>query len=281
MLFDLRGRGRRRTVQVIYSGLALLFLVGFVGFGVGGGFGGGGLLNAANSNEGASSVSFASQIKKYQKLTKKQPSNANAWENLIKAQLHEAGSEAYVTQAGVLTSKGKELFSQVAQSWNSYIALNPPKPSPELAQEMVRVFGEEGLNQPAAAVQVLQIVVTARPTSTSLYASLAEYAYKAHNARIGDLASEKAISLAPAAQRKQLKTGLAAIKKNPSGTTSGAAGTSGAASTGGAANGSGGAAGTNGAANGSGGTVTIGGKTYPIQVGTSGATGTSTAAKKK
>jgi hypothetical protein len=281
MLFDLRGRGRRRTVQVIYSGLALLFLVGFVGFGVGGGFGGGGLLNAANSNEGASSVSFASQIKKYQKLTKKQPSNANAWENLIKAQLHEAGSEAYVTQAGALTSKGKELFSQVAQSWNSYIALNPPKPSPELAQEMVRVFGEEGLNQPAAAVQVLQIVVAARPTSTSLYASLAEYAYKAHNARIGDLASEKAISLAPAAQRKQLKTGLAAIKKNPSGTTSGAAGTSGTASTGGAANGSGGAAGTNGAANGSGGTVTIGGKTYPIQVGKSGATGTSTAAKKK
>ena len=31
MLFDLRGRGRRRTVQVIYIGLALLFGVGFVG----------------------------------------------------------------------------------------------------------------------------------------------------------------------------------------------------------------------------------------------------------
>ncbi len=52
MLFDLRGRGRRRTVRVIYVGLALLMGVGLVGFGVGGGFGGGGILNAASNSEG-------------------------------------------------------------------------------------------------------------------------------------------------------------------------------------------------------------------------------------
>ena len=114
-----------------------------------------------------------------------------------------------------MTSKGKELFSQAAQSWNSYLALNPAKPNPELAQRMVAVFGEEGLNEPAAAVQVLQIVVAARPTSVSYYAALAQYAYKAHNTRVGDLASAKAVSLAPAAQRPRLKTELAALKKNP------------------------------------------------------------------
>ena len=47
MLFDLRGRGRRNTVRVIYIGLAVLIGVGLVGFGVGGGFGGGGILNSA------------------------------------------------------------------------------------------------------------------------------------------------------------------------------------------------------------------------------------------
>ena len=77
----------------------------------------------------------------------------------------------------------------MAQAWNSYLALNPPKPNAELAQRMVAVFGEEGLNEPAAAVQVLQIVVAARPTSAALYAALAEYAYKAHNTRVGDLAA--------------------------------------------------------------------------------------------
>ncbi|MGA2321146.1 MAG: hypothetical protein ABSG95_10475 [Solirubrobacteraceae bacterium] len=217
MLFDLRGRGRRRTVRVIYVGLALLMGVGLVGFGIGGGFGGGGLLNAASNNEGSNSASFANQIKKYQKLTGEQPSNVSAWENLTKALLHEAGGEAYVSSAGVLTSKGKELFSRVAQAWNSYLALNPPKPNPELAQLMLAVFSESGLNQPAAAVQVLQLVVAAKPTNAAYYAQLAEYAYKANNVRVGDLASAKAVSLAPAAERARVQSELAALKKNPSG----------------------------------------------------------------
>src|ERR1700716_2191814 len=101
MLFDLRGRGRRRTVRVIYMGLALLMGVGLVGFGIGGGFGGGGLLNAASNNEGAGSASFSSQIKKYKKLTTQQPTNISAWENLTRAQLHEAGGEAYVSNSQV------------------------------------------------------------------------------------------------------------------------------------------------------------------------------------
>jgi hypothetical protein len=219
MLFDLRGRHRRRAVRVIYAGLAILLGVGLVGFGVGGGFGGGGLLNAASNNEGSNGASYAAQIKKYEKLTKQQPGNVGAWENLLKAQLHESGNgEAYVTRNAGLTSKGKELYAQVAQTWNSYIALNPPNPNPELAQQMVTVFGEEGLNEPAATVQVLQIVVAARPANYSYYGLLAQYAYKAHNPRVGDLAAAKAVSLAPAAQKARLKTALAALKKKPNST---------------------------------------------------------------
>ena len=217
MLFDLRGRGRRRTVQVIYAGLALLIGSGLVFFGVGAGVGGGGLLNSLTGSESSGSASFSSQIKKYKKLTEKQPSDVYAWEQLAKNLLHEAGGEAYVTSAGTVTSKGKELFHQASQAWSSYIALNPSKPNPELAQLMESVYGEAGLDEPAKEVEVLQIAVAARPTDASLYASLAEYAYKAHNTSIGDLASEKAIALAPASQRKQLKTELAEVKAHPSG----------------------------------------------------------------
>jgi hypothetical protein len=222
MLFDLRGRGRRRTVKVIYIGLAVLIGVGLVGFGVGGGFGGGGLLNAAENNGGAGSASFASQIAKYRKLTQQQPNNVSAWEALIKAELHEAGGEAYVSN-GQVTSKGKELFTETAGSWRSYLALNPPKPNVELAQLMVRVFGLEGLNDPAATVQVLQLVVAARPTSGALYAALAQYAYLAHNTRLGDLASAKAISLVSPAQRPRLKLELAQARKGPTGRESSSA----------------------------------------------------------
>ena len=207
MLFDLRGRGRRRTIRIIYAGLALVMGVGLIGFGVGGGFGGGGLLNAAENNGGSSKASFSSEVAKYRKLTRAQPANPQAWEGLTKAQLHEAGGSAYVTENG-LTSKGRELFSEAAQSWNSYMALNPPKPNAELAQLMVRVFGAEGLNEPAKVVQVLQIVVASRPTSAALFAALAQYAYLAHNVRVGDLAAAKALSLAPVAQRARIKLEL-------------------------------------------------------------------------
>src|SRR3954451_14912251 len=98
MLFDLRGRGRRRTVRVVYIGLALLMGVGLVGFRIGGRFGRGGLLTAASNNDGSSSASFGSQIKKYRKITQQQPANVQAWESLTKALLHEAGGEAYVTR---------------------------------------------------------------------------------------------------------------------------------------------------------------------------------------
>jgi hypothetical protein len=219
MLFDLRGRGRRRTVQVVYIGLALLIGVGLVGFGIGGGFGGGGLLNASSGGEGGGTASYSSQIKKYRKILAAKPTDLGAYEQLIKEQLLQAGGEQYLTSSG-LTSKGKELFAEVAQSWSSYLALNPPKPNAELAQRMLTIFSEQGLNEPAEAVQALEIVVVDRPTSAALYSELAEYAYKAHNEREGDLASEKAVSLAPQAQRKTLKSELEAVKKNPNGESS-------------------------------------------------------------
>jgi len=217
MLFDLRGRGRRRTVQVLYLGLALLMGGGLVFFGVGGGLGGTGILSSLSGNEGSNGVTFASEIKKYKKLTEQQPRNVSAWEKLTNAQLHEAGNEVYVSRTGGVTSKGKELFSQVAQSWNSYIALNPAKPNAELAERMVSIFDAEGLNEPAAAVRVLQIVVAARPTSAALFATLAEYAYRAHDTQVGDLAGEKAVILAPAAERTRLKAELTKLKQNPTG----------------------------------------------------------------
>ncbi|HXD53849.1 MAG TPA: hypothetical protein VN618_03770 [Solirubrobacteraceae bacterium] len=216
MLFDLRGKGRRRTVKAIYIGLAVLIGVGLVGFGVGGGLGGGGLFNAASNNEGAGGASFSDKIKKYEKLTKTQPNNPSNWEQLAKNLLHEAGNEGYVTSTGAPTGKGKELYRRASQAWIGYLALNPPSPNPELAQLVYVIYSEAGLNEPAKAVQALNYVVERRPTA-SYYAQLAEFAYKAKNERLGDLAAEKAEKLAPANERARVKTELEEAKKYPNG----------------------------------------------------------------
>ncbi len=90
MLFDLRGAGRRRTVRVVYVGLAVLIGGGLVFLGIGGGVGGAGLLTAATESKNSGNKTFEAEVKKYRKLTKKEPNSPTAWESYTKALLHEA-----------------------------------------------------------------------------------------------------------------------------------------------------------------------------------------------
>ena len=222
MLFDLRGRGRRRTVQVVYLGLALLFGIGSIGFGVGVGGGGGGVIEGLfGGKEGANSSSYGKQISAAEARTRKNPADPAAWAALADARVHQAnGSEFYDETTQQFTSKGKELLAKSAVAWNRYVALNPSNPNVTVAQDMLRVFSEEGLNQPAAAVQVMQLVIAAKPPSAALYGRLAAYAYQAKNTRVGDLASQKTISLTPASERTKIKAELERIKINPTGSPS-------------------------------------------------------------
>ncbi len=222
MLFDLRARGRRRTVQVVYVSLALLFLVGFVGFGVGVGGGGGSPVEAIfGGKEGSASSSYAKQISEAEKHTKTHPGEAYAWVKLAEALFHNAsGSEFYDEEKQQFTAKGKEQLTKVVNAWNRYVALKPTKPPLTIANDMVRVFGEEGLNQPAEAVVALQLVIPTKPPTAALYGDLAKYAYQAKNVRVGDLAAQKTISLTPAAQRKQVAAELQQLKSNPTGNPS-------------------------------------------------------------
>ena len=74
------------------------------------------------------------------------------------------------------------------------MALNPKNPPLTIAYDMVRVFGEEGLNQPSEAVAALQLVIPSKPASVTLYGDLAKFAYQAKNTSVGDLAAKKTIA---------------------------------------------------------------------------------------
>jgi hypothetical protein len=222
MLFDLRGRGRRRTVRAVYLGLAILFGLSFIGFGVGTGLGGGGIFEGLfGSKEGSSGSTYGKQVSAAEARTRLHPTEAAAWAALADARVHEASqSEFFDESTQKFTSQGKEVLAKASNAWNRYTALNPSKPNVTTAQEMLRVYGQEGLNQPAAAVEAMQLVIAAKPPSAALYGSLAEFAYQAKNTSLGDLASKKAVSLTPAAQRSKVAAELAQIKSNPSGNPS-------------------------------------------------------------
>src|ERR1700730_13205507 len=123
MLFDLRGRGRRRTVQGVYLGLAIILGGGLVLFGVGAGNGFGGLLNAFNNNSSSNSQPVVSQAEKSAlRQTQLQPNNPAGWVNLVEARYEAAGQDSNQT-TGAYTAAGLTKLRQAGQAWQRYIQL--------------------------------------------------------------------------------------------------------------------------------------------------------------
>jgi hypothetical protein len=225
MLFDLRGAGRRRTVKLVYIGLAVIMFVGFVGFSIGSSGLGGGLLDVftQNGGGGGGSVSgrFQTQVTQAQTQTRLHPDDPSAWASLALAHIRLAGvGDNFDSSTGNYSDKGKAQLRASGAAWNKYLDLNPKHPDEHLARQMVQAFSS--LNDAAGAVSAQDIVTTANPTSAT-FAQLAAFAYQAGQTRKGDLASGKAVSLAPKSERKTLKSQLAAAKAQAS-TASGSSG---------------------------------------------------------
>src|SRR3954451_24894056 len=81
MLFDLRGRGRRRTIQGIYLFLAILLGGGLIFFGVGGT--GIGLFNNNNGSGGGGYVQ-QKQLKAAERQVRLTPQDPKAWASLAR-----------------------------------------------------------------------------------------------------------------------------------------------------------------------------------------------------
>src|SRR4051794_35496460 len=217
MLFDLRARGRRRTIQVIYLFLALLMGGGLIFFGIGGNTSGG-LFDAFKSGGGSSGNDVLEKnVERAQKRVNLTPREATAWAALAKAQYQLANvGDGYDQNTQTFTAKGKRQLTKVERSWDRYLALDPPKPNVDLASLMVQALGPPGLNHAAKAVTAQEIVIDARPPSTGLYTQLAALAYEAGQTRKGDLASQKAVSLAPKDEQSTLRQQLKQLKQQSS-----------------------------------------------------------------
>jgi hypothetical protein len=215
MLFDLRGRGRRRTVQAIYLTLAVLMGGGLVLFGIGGSVSGG-LLDAIGLTGGGGGQSGNPLEKREQSLAKRvraNPRDAAGWAELARTRFQLAGQgENYNQQTGAFTAAGKRQLVGAEQAWDSYLALKPAKPDPGVAILLLRVYGPDGLNKPDKGVRAAEIVSEAQPSSQSFF-QLAVFAYAAGQSRKGDLAARKAVELAPPDQRPSVKSTVDQVKQ--------------------------------------------------------------------
>ena len=217
MLFDLRARGRRRTVQGIYLTLAVLMGGGLVLFGIGGATSGG-LIDAIQGNSGGGSSgsdTFQKRVNALEKQTTANPNDARAWAQLagLRFQLATTGAN-YDQTTGQYTAKGKTELRAASDAWQRHLKLSPEKPDTTVANQMVQAYGLAGLRNYAEAVKALEFVIDASPNATyQQYAQLAVLAHGAKQDRKATLSADKAVQLAPKAQRKTLRDQIKAAQQ--------------------------------------------------------------------
>ena len=230
MLFDLRGRGRRRTVQVVYVTLALLLGGGLVFFGIGGDVQGG-LFDAFSQNSGDATEQLRETRDKARTATTQRPRDPAAWARLANAEYQLAGqTEGYRQETGEFTGAARQRLVAAKNAWDRHVQLAGDKVDTDLAATMRNAL--TALGDSAAAVRAQEAVLDSLENpGFGDYAQLAALAYAANQTRKGDLAAERAEELAPKDQRESLKQSLEQAKTQAA--TAGQAGAGGTAGAGG------------------------------------------------
>src|SRR4051812_15224742 len=169
MLFDLRSGARRRTVKVVYLGLALLMFVGFVGFSIGSSGLSGGIVDAITGNKGggngdtAATKRLEANINAAARRTRTSPSDPAAWAALAQAHLRISSvGDNYDATKQTFTASGKQQLSAAGTAWEKYIALNPKEPDQGLARQMIQAYAS--LNQLDKATSAQEIVTQVDPS---------------------------------------------------------------------------------------------------------------------
>ena len=215
MLFDLKGK-RRRVVQVVYLGLAILMGGGLVLFGIGSS-GTGGILDAITGG-GGGNASTSEVRKQYDKriaaadaLLARNPKNQAALAEQIRAHFALAGLTTDDT-TGAYTDEGKAELTKAGEAWENLIAQDPSNLDPGLVRVAYTLYAADALNQPSKQLKPAQLIAADDNTSDA-YVNLVGVATLAGDTRTAGLAEKKAISLAATKDDKaNVKEQIATIK---------------------------------------------------------------------
>ncbi|MBA2241089.1 MAG: hypothetical protein H0W09_07605 [Solirubrobacterales bacterium] len=211
MLFDLRSGKRRRVVQVVFSFLALIFAVGFIGFGIGGDvsidpaelFGGG---------SGEASSTYDEQIENAEQALAEDPEDERALLNLAEYR-YLAGRESIgfdeETGQTEVTDEARSEIDQALDAWETYLASDPKKPDVSTADQMVQAYFLIGDFGGAAAAQ--EVIADQDDSVQNLY-SLAYYRLADLDLAAGRKAADEAIAAASGSERKQLEKALGQLE---------------------------------------------------------------------
>jgi hypothetical protein len=201
MLFDLRGK-RRRTVQITYLTLAFLMGGGLIFFGIGGGAGGG-LLDAFKGDGGGNGNSLTQKrIDRNEKIVARNPRNRSALAELVRDN-YQLASVQRSPNATRFPKDAKDELQAADKWWRRYLAVTD-KAEPSLASLAAQLYSPDALNKPKQGEQAFLIVAQSSKNPQD-YLQVVQFAALAGDSRTADLATQKAIDLAPKSQKRQVR----------------------------------------------------------------------------
>jgi tetratricopeptide (TPR) repeat protein len=216
VLFDLRGK-RKRAVQVVYVMLAVIFLLGFVGFGIGvGGGGPGGIFDALGIGGGGSSSTssaFADQVAAAEARAKRHPQDEHALYNLARYEFlsgqSQLGPADQATGQPQVTDASVEQFNKAVDAWERYVKV-AKKPDSALAGQIA--FAYSAIGDFGGAARAQRINAGARPSANAYY-QLAIYEYENLDLKAGDAAGDKVVALSTGAQKQSARKQMDQLAK--------------------------------------------------------------------
>jgi hypothetical protein len=211
MLFDLRGR-RRRAVQVTYLLLALLMGGGLVFFGVGSDVSGGlfDVFGDRSSSGGNGNQAAEKRVERLEKQVAVNPNDTTALQALVR-DYYGLATTQQESGAAAFPDEAKDELRKAGAAWQRYVSTVEGKPSSETATYALRVYEPNALNRPKEAQKAAAIIAEAENDSAS-YLQLVAYASLAGDSRTADLATQKAVDLAPKGQKNAVKQNAEQLK---------------------------------------------------------------------
>ena len=203
MLFDLRGH-RRRAVQATYLILAVLMGGGLVLFGIGGSSGG--ILDAITGSSGGGgnvNAQLEKRIEAQQKRLENSPQNAAILAGLVSLNYQAAVSQMQ-SGSSTIPDDAKDELRRAATYYERYVDAKNGNPSQSIARLAMNIYDTGGLNEPDKAKDAVRVIAAAN-NDWQTYLLLVQKATAAGDTRTAQLAAQKAVDLAPKAQKKQVE----------------------------------------------------------------------------
>jgi tetratricopeptide (TPR) repeat protein len=227
VIFDLKSGKRRRVVQVVFGFLAVVFAVGFVGFGIGGETQGG-IFDAIGLGGGDSGgdveSTYEQNIEDAEKKLDQDPKNEDALNDLARYHFL-AGQENLEldeeTGVASVTDSTRSSWDDAIAAWEDLLKTDPKELDVVVANQIICAYVPP---LPACAVEApldeidlegaadTQELVAQQEDSAEAYAALAQFHYFDGNIKAGDEARDEALALADGNLAKQLDKGLEQLR---------------------------------------------------------------------